>query len=43
MPKSLEMKSDGLDFDRFMKAIVRVPMKKKPKKAIKKEAAPKGR
>jgi hypothetical protein len=25
MAKSLEMKSDGLDFDRFMKALVQVP------------------
>jgi hypothetical protein len=25
MPKSLEMKSGGLDFDRFMKALVQVP------------------
>jgi hypothetical protein len=36
MPKSLEINSRGLDFDRFMRTIVKVkaekPTKKKPKR-----------
>jgi hypothetical protein len=40
MPKSLAMTTGGLDFDTFMKAIVKVPKEKpgKPKQRSKKKA-----
>jgi hypothetical protein len=38
MPKSLEINSGGLDFDRFMKAIVKVKVEKPKKKAASKRA-----
>ena len=39
MPKSLGMSSEGLDFDTFMKALVKTPTKPKPKKKAKKKPA----
>jgi hypothetical protein len=44
MPKSLEISSRGLDFDRFIKAMVKVKAEKlSPKGKRKSKAAPKGR
>jgi hypothetical protein len=44
MPKSLEMSSGGLDFDTFMKALVRAkPETKKGKTRIKRERSSKSK